>query len=36
MRWVTRLNPHVDRSASLWPIKTFIDREAVPGLFEKL
>ena len=29
MRWVTRHNPHVDRCASLWLIKTFIDREAV-------
>ena len=29
MRWVTRHNPHVDRCASLWLIKTFIDKEAV-------
>ena len=29
MRWVTRHNPHVDRCASIWLIKTFIDREAV-------
>ena len=29
MKWVTRHNPHVDRCASLWLIKTFIDREAV-------
>lgn len=29
MRWVTRHNPHVDRCASLWLIKTFIDRGAV-------
>ena len=29
MRWVTRHNLHVDRCASLWLIKTFIDREAV-------
>jgi hypothetical protein len=29
MRWVTRNNPHVDRCASLWLIKTFIDKEAV-------
>ena len=29
MRWVTRHNPHADRCASLWLIKTFIDREAV-------
>jgi len=29
MRWVTRHNPHVDRCASLWLIKTFIDGEAV-------
>ncbi|MFH0897227.1 MAG: chromate resistance protein ChrB domain-containing protein [Candidatus Bathyarchaeota archaeon] len=31
MRWVTRHNPHVDRCASLWLIKTFIDCEAVFG-----
>ena len=29
MRWVTRHNLHVDRCASLWLIKTFIDKEAV-------
>ena len=29
MRWVTRYNPHVDRCASIWLIKTFIDRDAV-------
>ena len=29
MRWVTRHNPHVDRCASIWLIKTFIDEEAV-------
>lgn len=29
MRWVTRHNPHVDRSASIWLIKNFIDEEAV-------
>ena len=29
MRWVTRHNPHVDRCASIWLIKTFIDRDAV-------
>ena len=29
MRWITRHNPHVDRCASLWLIKTFIDKEAV-------
>ncbi len=29
MRWVTRHNPHVDRCASIWLIRTFIDREAV-------
>ena len=29
MSWVTRHNPHVDRCASLWLIKTFIDQEAV-------
>ena len=29
MRWVTRHNPHVDRCASIWLIKAFIDRDAV-------
>jgi len=29
MRWVTRHNPHVDRCASIWLIKTFIDEDAV-------
>jgi hypothetical protein len=29
MRWVTRHHPHVDRCASLWLIKTFIDDDAV-------
>ena len=29
MRWVTRHNPQVDRCASLWLIKTLIDKEAV-------
>lgn len=29
MRWVTRHEPHVDRCASIWLIKTFIDKEAV-------
>ena len=29
MRWVTRHNPHVDRCASIWLIKTFIDEAAV-------
>ena len=29
MRWVTRHNPHVDRCASIWLIKTFIDEKAV-------
>lgn len=29
MRWVTRHNPHVDRCASIWLIKTFIDKDAV-------
>ena len=29
MRWVTRHNPHVDRCASIWLIKTFIDRDAI-------
>ena len=29
MRWVTRHEPHVDRCASIWLIKIFIDPEAV-------
>ena len=29
MRWVTRHEPHVDRCASIWLIKTIIDPEAV-------
>jgi len=29
MRWVTRHNPHADRCASIWLIKTFIDKDAV-------
>jgi hypothetical protein len=29
MRWVTRHNPHVDRCASIWLIKNFIDEDAV-------
>jgi len=28
MLWVTRKNPHVDRCASSWLIKMFIDKEA--------
>lgn len=28
MLWVTRRNPHVDRCASAWLIKRFIDKEA--------
>jgi len=28
MLWVTRKNPHVDRCASSWLIKRFIDKEA--------
>ena len=28
MLWVTRHNPHVDRCASAWLIKRFIDKEA--------
>jgi hypothetical protein len=28
MRWVTRTQPHVDRCASAWLIKRFIDPEA--------
>ncbi len=29
MLWVTRHEPHVDRCASIWLIKSFIDKEAV-------
>jgi len=29
MRWVTRHQPHVDRCASIWLIRTMIDPEAV-------
>lgn len=29
MRWVTRHEPHVDRCASIWLIKTVIDPDAV-------
>ena len=29
MRWVTRRNPHVDRCASIWLVKSFIDGDAV-------
>lgn len=29
MRWVTRHEPHVDRCASIWLIKTAIDPDAV-------
>lgn len=28
MKWVTRTKPHVDRCASLWLIKKFVDPEA--------
>ena len=28
MKWVTRSKPHVDRCASLWLIKKFVDSEA--------
>ena len=28
MKWVTRNRPHVDRCASLWLIKNFVDSEA--------
>ena len=28
MKWVTRYKPHVDRCASLWLIKNFVDSEA--------
>ncbi len=29
MRWITRHEPHVDRCASIWLIKTMINPEAV-------
>lgn len=29
MLWVTRHEPHVDRCASIWLIKNFIDKDAV-------
>ena len=29
MLWVTRHEPHVDRCASIWLIRNFIDKEAV-------
>ena len=29
MRWITRHEPHFDRCASIWLIKTFIDKNAV-------
>jgi hypothetical protein len=29
MLWVTRHEPHVDRCASIWLIKSFVDKEAV-------
>ena len=29
MRWITRHEPHFDRCASIWLIKTFIDKDAV-------
>lgn len=35
MRWVTRHNPHVDRCASIWLIKTFIDKDAVFGFISR-
>ena len=35
MRWVTRYNPHVDRCASIWLIKTFIDKDAVFGFISR-
>jgi len=35
MLWVTREKPHVDRCASAWLIKRFIDRKAVFGFVER-
>jgi len=35
MLWVTRKSPHVDRCASAWLIKRFIDREATFGFIER-
>ena len=35
MLWVTRKNPHVDRCASAWLIKRFIDKDAEFGFISK-
>ena len=35
MLWVTRHKPHVDRCASAWLIKRFIDKEAVFKFVER-
>jgi hypothetical protein len=35
MLWVTRHKPHVDRCASAWLIKRFIDKEAVFEFVER-
>lgn len=35
MKWVTRKNPHVDRCASAWLIKRFIDKDASFGFISK-
>ena len=35
MKWVTRKNPHVDRCASAWLIKRFIDKDAIFGFISK-
>ena len=35
MLWVTRKNPHIDRCASAWLIKRFIDKNAELGFISK-
>jgi len=35
MLWVTRKNPHVDRCASSWLIKVFIDKDAAFEFIER-
>lgn len=35
MRWVTRKKPHVDRCASSWLIKKFIDKDATFEFIER-
>ncbi|RDE14440.1 MAG: hypothetical protein C4K47_04625 [Candidatus Thorarchaeota archaeon] len=35
MKWITRTKPHVDRCASAWLIKRFIDKAAKFGFINK-